>query len=128
MSKPQSPLENVNLKFPVAGVKPAPLGIVARLIRKGGLHVFHIDLNATPYSDPVNAAKRELFLQFVREFFTKIHYVIYCAAFTAAQVSLASGFYYFEVSVALFAKQFGSPRIGMNLKSKTETKLILNLR
>ncbi len=60
-------------------------------------------------SDPVHAAKREFLFQFVREFFTKIHYAIYCTAFTAAQVSLASGFYYFKVFVALFANQFGSP-------------------
>jgi hypothetical protein len=66
-------------------------------------------LNAS-VSDSVNAAKRELLLQFVREFFTKIHYVIYCAAFTAAQVSLASRLYYFKVSIALFAKQFAPPQ------------------
>jgi hypothetical protein len=66
-------------------------------------------------SEPVHPARREDLFQFVREFLTKIQYVIYCAAFTAAQVSLASGFYYFEIFVALFAKQFQFSSSGMNL-------------
>jgi hypothetical protein len=61
-------------------------------------------------SELVHPAKRESFFQLVREFLTKIHYVIYCAAFTAAQVSPASGFYYFNLFVALFAKQCGPPQ------------------
>jgi len=65
-------------------------------------------------SDPVNTTKRENLFQFVREFLAKIHYVIYRAAFTAAQVSSASGFYYFELFVALFAKQFRFSSNGMN--------------
>ncbi len=44
-------------------------------------------------SELVHAAIRERIFQFVREFLTKIQYVIYCAAFTAAQVGLPSGFY-----------------------------------
>ena len=71
-------------------------------------------------SDLVHPAKREFFFQFVREFFTKIHYVICCAAFTAAQVSPASGFDQFEFFAALLAKQF-------RFSSKRERDMPANL-
>jgi hypothetical protein len=71
-------------------------------------------LSSQGTSDPVNAAKRDLLFQFVREFFTIIQYVIYGAAFTAAQVSPASGFYNFNLFFALFAKQFRFSSVEMN--------------
>jgi hypothetical protein len=46
-----------------------------------------------PDSDLVNSTKGEFLFQFFREFFTKIHYVVGRAAFTAAQVDFASGSY-----------------------------------
>ncbi len=57
-------------------------------------------------SDLVNSTKGEFLFQFFREFFTKIHYVVSGAAFTAAQVDFASGSYDHQFLLALFTNQF----------------------